>query len=213
MLNRTLKQQLKKRTHTQGMVNCSKNHPQQVWTHNRTVNQFCTPPQALYYATVQESTFDDWVHHFLHHHLPKATLKTQWFGRTFSCPFSSTRRYGGKDIATKIMPEGPNWTAFISSIHSLGCEWRYYPVSEIIMVQWKMGVSPIGSLPFKHSLFPLNTDYGRKGGKKMEPLAITHLANSMHSHQTRNASHQTGTYWKANASAFVPCHSGPSSTK
>ena len=42
----------------------------------------------------------------------------------------------------------------------------YIPVPNslppIIMVQLKMGVSPIGSLPFKYSHFPLHHDYGGK---------------------------------------------------
>ena len=46
----------------------------------------------------------------------------------------------------------------------------------IIMVQREMGVSPIGSFPFKYSHFPLKHDYGGKStnpaGQKKRPQIL-----------------------------------------
>ena len=52
-------------------------------------------------------------------------------------------------------------------VFHLGVQNKSHTLSPIIMVQWKMGVSPIGSLPFMHSSpwIPLNPwIHGRKAG-------------------------------------------------
>ena len=48
----------------------------------------------------------------------------------------------------------------------------------IIMVQSKMGVSPIGSLPFKYSHFPLNRHYGRKSNMFLHTSQLVEAKNS-----------------------------------
>ena len=47
-------------------------------------------------------------------------------------------------------------------------------VSLIIMVQWKMGVSPIFLLPFIWGNLPLKHDYGRKGNLHRSKLRYQH---------------------------------------
>ena len=92
----------------------------------------------------------------------------------------------------------------ISSIHSLGCKWRYYPSSgnhgSVKNCCISDRIVTFSNTASFHWTMIMN---GRKGRKIVtEPLAITHLANSMHSHQRRNAGHQTGTYLKADV-AFL----------
>ena len=61
-----------------------------------------------------------------------------------------------------LYPLNQNWE-WRSPRHllSLRSTWNFVTLPSITMVQWKMGVSPIESLPFKYRHFPLNHGDGR----------------------------------------------------